>query len=127
MPRRQPFTYLCQQAARLSRPTVVDLHVHTTASDGDFTPDQVVAFAKLAGISAVAITDHDTTAGLAEVTTTESPGVIVVPGVEVSTVSGGIEYHVLGYFVSPHNGHLAMPWNPSGRPGVSGSTSISTA
>jgi predicted metal-dependent phosphoesterase TrpH len=106
MPRHQPFTHLCQQAARLARPAIVDLHVHTTASDGDFTPSQVVAFARLAGLSAVAITDHDTTAGLAEAEAAAAD-VTVVPGVEISAESGGTEYHILGYFISPGDGRLA--------------------
>lgn len=104
MPRRQPFTALCQQAGALARPALADLHTHTTASDGDFTPSQVVAFAAQAGLKAVAITDHDTTAGHAEA---EAAGrenrsaVELVRGVEISTFCENREYHLLAYDVRP--------------------------
>ena len=65
MPRRQPFTQLCQQMANLARPIAADLHMHTFHSDGDFTPSQIVAYARLAGLRAIAITDHDTTVACA--------------------------------------------------------------
>ena len=64
MPKGSPFTALCRRAADLARPVAADLHVHTTASDGDYTPSQVVALAKAARLSAVAVTDHDTLAGV---------------------------------------------------------------
>lgn len=101
--RRQPFTSLCQQFAKLARPSRADLHVHTTASDGEYTPSQVVALARQAGLSAVAITDHDTLAAVPEAIATartfaDSP-VEVVPGVEITTEFEGREFHLLAYFV----------------------------
>ncbi|MDQ0059564.1 PHP domain-containing protein [Paenibacillus harenae] len=78
---------------------LADLHTHTTASDGLHSPTDIVQFAKAAGLSAVAITDHDTIAGVAEaIVAGERIGVRVVPGVEVSTVAGGQDIHILGYF-----------------------------
>jgi hypothetical protein len=101
MPRRQPFTALCRQAAALARPDVVDLHVHTSASDGDYTASQIVAFAAQARLKAVAITDHDTTAGvaLARAACRENGyGIEIVPGVEITTHQGNRDYHLLAYF-----------------------------
>jgi predicted metal-dependent phosphoesterase TrpH len=79
-----------------------DLHAHTTASDGTYTPRQLVELAKRNGLSAVAVTDHDTTDGLAEATAAgQELGVEVVPGIELSTVYEGKEVHVLGYYFDP--------------------------
>ncbi len=107
MPRGQPFTTLCQLAARLSRPRVADLHVHTTASDGDYTPARAVAAAREARLAAVAVTDHDTLAGVAEAVEAARGAVEVVSGVELSAEFAGREYHVLGYFVRPGDPRLA--------------------
>ena len=111
MTKRSPFTLLCQQTARLARPRRADLHVHTTASDGEYTPSQVVALAKQAGLCAVAVTDHDTLAGVAEAVaaarTLPMPAVEVVPGVEITTAFDGRELHLLGYFVRPDDPALA--------------------
>ena len=83
MPRRSPFTLLCQTAARLAAPSRVDLHTHTTASDGDFTPSQLIVQARAAGLNAIAITDHDTTAGLAEAKAfVDNPGKAVKQGLD---------------------------------------------
>jgi predicted metal-dependent phosphoesterase TrpH len=79
----------------------VDLHVHTTASDGQDTPQQVVALAKEKGLKAVAITDHDTLAGIGPATVAGNLlGLEVVPGVELSTVCGNDEVHILGYLMN---------------------------
>ena len=107
--RRSPFTALCAQLHRLAHPPRADLHVHTTASDGEYTPSQVAALAREAGLAAVAVTDHDTLAGVAEATVAASsfsgPSVEVVPGVEITTDFDGRELHLLGYFVRPdHQG-----------------------
>jgi predicted metal-dependent phosphoesterase TrpH len=78
----------------------VDLHTHTTASDGLLTPTQLVEHAAAAGLRAIAVTDHDTTAGLPEALAAGAKqGVEVVPGVEISTSHAGLEVHLLGYFV----------------------------
>ncbi len=77
----------------------VDLHTHTTASDGMQGAEVNIRLAEQAGLSAVAITDHDTVAGLpAAFREGERRGIEVVPGVEISTVSGGQDIHVLGYY-----------------------------
>jgi predicted metal-dependent phosphoesterase TrpH len=85
---------------------MLDLHIHTTASDGTCTPTQVVAMAKEKGFTLVAITDHDTMDGVAEAMEAgKRYNVEVVPGVEIS--SGiSLEVHMLGYGMSPD--HPAM-------------------
>lgn len=86
-------------AATLGSPTAsfVDLHSHSTASDGAFAPAVVVREAHKAGLSAFALTDHDTTAGLAEaIEEGERLGIRVVPGVELSAVEEDHETHILG-------------------------------
>ena len=76
-----------------------DLHTHTTASDGTGSPAGNVRLAREAGLAAVAITDHDTTAGIEEALAEGARlGVRVVPGVELSAMQDGLEIHVLGYY-----------------------------
>lgn len=98
MPRRQPFTALCQQAAALGKPSRADLHVHSTASDGEYSPSQVVHLARQAGLAAVALTDHDTFAGLAEAMAAAEAKIEVIPGIEITAEFDGREVHLLGYF-----------------------------
>lgn len=75
-----------------------DLHVHTTASDGRHRPAEVVRMAREAGLAGIAITDHDTVAGLEEALRAGAElGVRVLPGVEISTESEGKDIHILGY------------------------------
>ena len=75
----------------------VDLHMHSTASDGSRSPADVVRAAKRAALSAIALTDHDTVAGLAEAAAVGIElGVRVVNGVELSAVEGQTETHLLG-------------------------------
>lgn len=82
----------------------VDLHTHTTASDGMNAPSKNVQLAMAAGLSAVAITDHDTVAGLEEaIAEGQRIGIAVVPGVEISTVANGRDIHVLGYYMDYNN------------------------
>ena len=79
---------------------VVDLHLHSTASDGEATPGEVVRRAADAGVAAVALTDHDTLAGVSEAADVgASVGVRVVPGCEFSVKSWWGELHLLGYFL----------------------------
>ena len=76
-----------------------DLHLHTTASDGTNTPAEVVALAKEKGLSVLAITDHDTTAGLTEaIATGDKLGLEVISGIELSTLDDDREIHILGYY-----------------------------
>lgn len=79
---------------------VVDLHVHTTASDGTYTPSGVVSLALKAGIVAMAITDHDTTDGVNEaVSASEGTSLELVPGVEIS-VGNTDNVHIVGLYVN---------------------------
>ena len=78
----------------------VDLHSHSTASDGSKSPKAVVMAAKAAGLSAIALTDHDTMAGVAEAMAAgQELGVRVVPGVELSAIDVDREVHLLGLHV----------------------------
>ncbi|MCC8049000.1 MAG: PHP domain-containing protein [Oscillospiraceae bacterium] len=88
--------------------TCIDLHVHTTASDGTLTPAAVTARARGLGLAAIAITDHDTVEGVAEaVRAGKELGVEVVPGIELSCYYQGREVHVLGYFIDIASASLA--------------------
>lgn len=88
-----------------SRP--IDLHIHTTASDGDVTPSGCVDEAKRLGLAAIAITDHDTMAGNAEALARgREVGVEVVPGVEISIDYPPLTAHLLGYYPEPGSPEL---------------------
>lgn len=79
----------------------VDLHAHSTASDGSRAPADVVREAKRIGLTAIALTDHDTLDGIAEATTAGAElGVRVVVGVELSAVEDAVETHILGLHLS---------------------------
>lgn len=78
----------------------IDLHLHTTHSDGSLRPSDVLALARQANVSALAITDHDITTGIPEAMATgEILGIEVIPGVEISSFDGKSELHILGYCV----------------------------
>ena len=90
----------------------IDLHLHTTHSDGSLRPSEVVKLAQQAGVSAIAITDHDITTGIPEAMTTGMElDIEVVPGVEISSHDGKHELHILGYCLNWRdpllNQHLA--------------------
>jgi predicted metal-dependent phosphoesterase TrpH len=88
-----------KKPARLSE-TPIDLHVHTTFSDGTLTPREVIQLAQHVGLSAIAITDHDTVRGNREAIEEGGRfGIEVVPGVEVSVDSHTGTMHVLGYYI----------------------------
>jgi 3',5'-nucleoside bisphosphate phosphatase len=77
-----------------------DLHVHTTASDGAWTPEQVVRGAAEGGLDLIAIADHDSTAGIVRATEhAGTTGVRVLPAIELSTTHKGRELHMLAYMV----------------------------
>ncbi len=79
----------------------IDLHVHSTASDGSFTPEEVVALAHNAGLSYFALTDHDTVDGVAEAVAAGScyKDLHVIPGIELSCYYNNREIHIVGLFV----------------------------
>jgi 3',5'-nucleoside bisphosphate phosphatase len=78
----------------------LDLHLHTTHSDGSFTPTEVINLAHKAGVTALAITDHDITTGVLEATVAgQEHGIDVIPGIEISSILGSSELHILGYFL----------------------------
>lgn len=79
---------------------MIDLHLHTTASDGAFRPRDVVSKAWQAGLRTIAITDHDTVAGVAEAEDAgRALGMQVIAGIEVTAVTDSRDIHVLGYVV----------------------------
>ena len=85
----------------------IDLHIHTTASDGSWTPKEVVEQAKKLGLTAIAITDHDTMDGVERAIQRGAElGVEVIPGVELNTDYDDHEVHVLGYYLDFTNPSL---------------------
>ena len=92
---------------------LVDLHIHTTASDGTLSPRACVAMARELGLAAMAVTDHDTAAGLPEALAAgEELGMPVVPGVELAADWRGRSVHILGLFIDPASPGLrpALDW-----------------
>lgn len=86
----------------------IDLHTHSTASDGTQPPAGVVAAAAAAGLDVVALTDHDTTAGWAPAAeAARAYGIVLVPGTEVSALSRGVSVHLLSYLQDPADPALA--------------------
>jgi predicted metal-dependent phosphoesterase TrpH len=87
---------------------VIDLHLHTTASDGRSTPAALVQEVAAAGVRILAVTDHDTVAAVADVARAAGDaGLICVPGIEITAVDRGRDIHVLGYFIDPGHQGLA--------------------
>ena len=83
---------------------VVDLHTHSTASDGTDSPTGLVEAARAAGIDVLAVTDHDTTAGWAEaVAAGRRLGVAILPGIEITCRRGDQSVHLLGYLPDPEH------------------------
>lgn len=88
-------------------PAKIDLHMHTTFSDGVFTPSELVRKAKDVGLNIISITDHDNINGLEEaISVGKEIGVEVIPGVEISTDIDNKEIHLLGYFLNIHDAEL---------------------
>lgn len=86
---------------------IVDLHTHTTASDGSYTPTELVKYAKQKGLSAIAITDHDTVAGVEEASMEgEELGIRVIPGAELSTRVDDCDVHMTSLFINCKNKRL---------------------
>ncbi|MBP3488239.1 MAG: PHP domain-containing protein [Roseburia sp.] len=87
---------------------LIDLHVHSTESDGTLTPEEVVRAAAAAGLSAIALTDHDTASGVAKAAKTAAAlRIELIAGIELSTEyqlpgsAGGKEVHIVGLFIDP--------------------------
>jgi predicted metal-dependent phosphoesterase TrpH len=86
---------------------VIDLHLHTTASDGVCAPSELVDLAWRAGIRTMSVTDHDTVAAVPAVAAlTRDAGMTFVPGIEITAVHDGRDVHVLGYFFDPASATL---------------------
>jgi predicted metal-dependent phosphoesterase TrpH len=86
----------------------VDLHVHSTASDGSLSPRELVAEAKAQGLRAIALTDHDTTEGLDEALAAGAAlGLEIIPGIEISADHHPGSMHILGLFIDHHYQPLA--------------------
>src|SRR5215468_6720735 len=89
MPARQPFTALCQLAARGRHAGRADLHLHTTHSDGSYTPAEVIDLARRSGLAAAA-----------------NRGVEVIAGAEITSEFRGRELHLLAFFIALDDGPL---------------------
>src|SRR5574341_127657 len=90
--------------------TRIDLHVHTTASDGLLEPAALVSAVRAAGLHVFSVTDHDTVDALPEVEAqARALGLRLIPGIELSAMWHTVEFHILGYFVdSADTGFLAF-------------------
>ena len=87
---------------------MIDLHLHTIASDGRLSPAQLVARTSAAGLTTISVTDHDTVAAVAEATeVAHGFSIRVVPGIEITAVDEGRDVHMLGYFFDPLSTTLA--------------------
>jgi len=91
---------------------MIDLHTHTTASDGRLAPADLVARAHAAGVTTIAITDHDTVAGCAPAAEAcRAAAIEFVPGIEITAIRDDLDVHILGYFIdttaTPLNDFLA--------------------
>ena len=94
----------------------LDLHIHSSASDGAWSPEAVVRGAAAGRLDVIALADHDTIAGFADAERAgEETRVRVVPAVEVSSTHGRVDIHVLGYFVDPDAPSLAAHTERAGR------------
>jgi len=86
----------------------IDLHVHSSASDGVLAPAKVVSLASEGGLDVIAISDHDSVAGVREAQeAARSHAIQVIPALEVSSTAGDRELHILGYFVDPEAESIA--------------------
>jgi len=97
---------------------MIDLHVHSTFSDGSLTPEELISEAVRIGLSAIALTDHDTTAGVSRcIAATASTSVRAIAGVEISADVKSGTMHMLGYMIDPANQTLIerLKWLREGR------------
>ncbi len=86
---------------------MIDLHSHTTASDGEHSPTQLIDLAASAGVTQLAITDHDTVGGLAEAAmAAKARGMTLIAGIELSAFVNNREVHILGHFIRPDEAEI---------------------
>ena len=81
----------------------LDLHLHSSASDGSLPPADLVETAVSGGLDAIAVTDHDTVAGVGAALAAAVGRIRVIPAIEISSQCGGAELHMLGYMIDPRN------------------------
>lgn len=87
---------------------MIDLHLHTTASDGRLTPRELVEAAAAARLRVLAVTDHDTTTAVGEVQAlARARGLDAISAIEITAIDDGADVHVLGYFLDPGNAALS--------------------
>jgi hypothetical protein len=87
----------------------IDLHLHSTQSDGSYSPTQVVQRAAQLGLSTISLTDHDSVAGVQEAQNVgRDIGIEVISGTELSAQEAGIDIHILGHFIDPKNSDLLV-------------------
>ena len=84
-----------------------DLHIHTTASDGTWTPAELIAEAQKQQLGLIAVTDHDSVANVAEaMTLAAAAGITVLPAAEICSTKEDLSFHILGYGIDIHNKQL---------------------
>jgi predicted metal-dependent phosphoesterase TrpH len=86
----------------------IDLHTHTTFSDGDLTPEALVRRALARRVGVLSITDHDSIEALPLARAAAGSALELIPGIEISTSEGGLDLHILGYFIDPGHRGLAV-------------------
>lgn len=95
---------------------LVDLHLHSTTSDGSLSPGALVSAARAGGLHVISLTDHDTVAGVAEARAAGAGSIEVIPGVEISSTHDSAELHILGYFIDAlHPGMVAYSTEAASR------------
>lgn len=105
MPKGSPFTRMCQLLGRPRHAGRVDMHLHTTASDGSYTPAQLLDISRRSGFSAIAVTDHDTIDGALLASRLRRVGdPVVIIGAELSITWHGRDLHLLAYGADPTHG-----------------------
>ena len=86
---------------------LIDLHMHSTASDGSESPAEIIRRAKEKGLRSIALTDHDTVSGLREfLAAAQEENLDAIPGVELSTLMFSKELHIVGLFINPETPEL---------------------
>jgi 3',5'-nucleoside bisphosphate phosphatase len=106
MPSKPPQVF-GRLSAQRDETNLVDLHVHTTASDGMYAPDELVNLAHRSGLKVVAVTDHDTVSGVGPASdAAKKIPLEVIAGIELSTETPRGEFHILGYFIDTENAEL---------------------